>query len=139
MNAEMSVSPFDSSLLPSSQMQLMTNVTTSLVTISVVSSSTVTTSAVPTSSLCTSVTVGPLSRSYPGLSHAHGIPVAATPSPFLHSLTPVLRDAVPSPAWMSESGLSAEDEQVILDHLGSSIRVSTRKCPLQIVQLLKML
>ena len=48
-------------------------------------------------------------------------------------------DAVSSPAWMSESGLSAEDEQVILDHLGSSIRVSTRKCPLQIVQLLKML
>ena len=32
-----------------------------------------------------------------------------------------------SPVWMEGSGLSEQDEQIILDHLGSSIRESTRK------------
>ena len=32
-----------------------------------------------------------------------------------------------SPVWMQGSGLSDQDEQVILDHLGSSIRASTRR------------
>ena len=32
-----------------------------------------------------------------------------------------------APAWMSGSGLSQADEQVLLEHLGSSVRASTRK------------
>ena len=53
---------------------------------------------------------------------------ALNPPPFNPSPPPSLRACSEiSPVWMQGSGLSDEDERVILEHLGSAIRDSTRK------------
>ena len=105
--------------------RLIPSVTTSLAFAT--TSPNYTTPVIFTSSPCTSVISG-LPVSYPGLPTALSAPALVSPTPSPLPPAPVLRSAVPTPDWMLESGLSAEDEQVIFDHLGSSVRASTRKC-----------